>query len=140
AALLLTMGGLGDRFGRKRALQTGLVLFGIGSLAAALSTSTTMLIASRAFLGIGGATIMPATLSIVSATFPPGERARAIAMWAAVFGVGVGLGPLVGGWLLQHFEWNSVFFVNLPVIVVALIGGAFTLGESRDEHAPKADI
>jgi EmrB/QacA subfamily drug resistance transporter len=140
AALLLTMGGLGDRFGRKKALLAGLVLFGLGSLAAALSTSTTMLIASRAFLGIGGATIMPATLSIVSATFPADERPRAIAMWAAVFALGVGIGPLVGGWLLQHFEWNSVFFVNLPVIVVALIGGVYTLGDSKDESAPKADI
>jgi EmrB/QacA subfamily drug resistance transporter len=140
AALLLTMGGLGDRFGRKRALQAGLVLFGIGSLAAALSTTTEMLIASRAFLGIGGATIMPATLSIVSATFPANERPRAIAMWAAVFALGVGIGPLVGGWLLQHFEWNSVFFVNIPVIIIALLGGAYTLGESKDEHAPKADI
>jgi EmrB/QacA subfamily drug resistance transporter len=140
AALLLTMGGLGDRFGRKRALQAGLVLFGIGSLAAALSTSTGMLIASRAFLGIGGATIMPATLSIISATFPPHERPRAIAMWAAVFALGVGICPLVGGWLLQYFEWNSVFFVNLPVIVVALVGGAYTLMESKDEHAPQTDI
>lgn len=140
AALLLTMGGLGDRFGRKRALQVGLVLFGLGSLAAALSPSTGVLIASRAFLGIGGATIMPATLSIISATFPAHERPRAIATWAAVFALGVGIGPLIGGFLLQHFEWNSVFLVNLPVIVVALIGGAYTLGESRDGHAPKADF
>lgn len=140
AALLLTMGGLGDRFGRKKALQIGLVLFGIGSLGAALSPNTGVLIATRAFLGIGGATIMPATLSIISATFPANERPRAIAIWAAVFALGVGIGPLIGGWLLQHFEWNSVFFVNLPVIVVALIGGAYSLGESRDEYAPKADI
>lgn len=140
AALLLTMGGLGDRLGRKKALQAGLVLFGIGSLAAALSTTTAMLIASRAFLGIAGATIMPATLSIISATFPPQERARAIATWAAVFGLGVGIGPLIGGALLTHFSWNSVFFVNLPVIVVALIGGALTLTDSRDPSAPRPDI
>ncbi len=140
AALLLTMGGLGDRFGRKKALQVGLVLFGLGSLGAALSPTTGVLIASRAFLGIGGATIMPATLSIISATFPSNERPRAIAYWAAVFALGVGIGPLIGGWLLERFEWNSVFFVNLPVIIVALIGGAFTLADSKDEHAPKADI
>jgi EmrB/QacA subfamily drug resistance transporter len=140
AALLLTMGGLGDRFGRKKALQVGLILFGIGSLAAALAPSTGALIAARAFLGIGGATIMPATLSIISATFPSNERPRAIALWAAVFGLGVGLGPLIGGWLLERFEWNSVFFVNLPVIVIALIGGAVTLADSRDEHAPKTDL
>ncbi|MEO8608576.1 MAG: MFS transporter [Chloroflexota bacterium] len=140
AALLLTMGGLGDRFGRKKALQIGLVLFGIGSLAAALAPNTGLLIITRAFLGIGGATIMPATLSIISATFPANERPRAIAIWAAVFALGVGIGPVIGGWLLEHFEWNSVFLVNLPVITIALIGGAYALGESRDEYAPKADI
>lgn len=141
AALLLTTGSTGDRYGRKRALQVGLVWFGAGSLAAALSTSTEMLIAARAFLGVGGAIIMPATLSIVTATFTDHkERSRAIGLWAAVFGLGVGLGPVIGGWLLERFHWNSVFFVNLPVVVIALIGGYFFIGESRDEHAPAADI
>lgn len=140
AALLLTMGALGDRWGRKRALQVGLVLFGIGSLAAALSNSTGMLIASRAFLGIGGAIIMPATLSIISATFPREERAQAIAIWAATFGLGVGLGPVIGGLLLERFDWNAVFLINLPVVVVALAGGQIYLGESRDETAPRIDI
>lgn len=140
AALLLTMGAIGDRIGRKRALQFGLVMFGVGSLWAALATSTEMLIAARAFLGIGGATIMPATLSIISATFPREERSQAIAIWAAIFGLGVGVGPVVGGLLLEHYEWNAVFFVNLPVVAVALIGGAFFLADSKDEHAPKPDI
>ncbi|WP_119071959.1 MFS transporter [Aggregatilinea lenta] len=140
AALLLTMGSFGDKIGRKRALQFGLVMFGIGSLWAALSTSTEMLIAARAFLGIGGATIMPATLSIISATFPREERSQAIAVWAAIFGLGVGIGPVVGGLLLEQFEWNAVFFVNLPVVAIALLGGAFFLAESKDEHAPKPDI
>ena len=140
AALLLTVGGLGDRYGRKKSLQIGLVLFGIGSLGAGLSPNTSTLIATRAFLGIAGAAILPATLSIISATFPAKERPRAIALWAAVFGLGVGIGPLIGGALLQHFEWNSVFFVNLPIIVIALIGGWRTIADSRDEHAPKADI
>jgi EmrB/QacA subfamily drug resistance transporter len=140
AALLLTMGGLGDRFGRKKALLAGLFLFGVGSFAAATAQTTGALIASRAFLGVGGSLIMPATLSIISATFPQQERSRAIALWAAVFGLGVGLGPVIGGFLLEHFEWNSVFFVNLPVITIAIIGCALTLGDSRDEHAPKADI
>ena len=140
AALLLTTGSLGDRIGRKKALQGGLLLFALGSLAAALSTSTAILIASRAFLGIGGAMIMPATLSIVSATLPLEERPQAIALWAAGLGRGVGIGPVVGGWLVERFAWSSVFYVNLPVIAVALIGGYFFLAESRDEHAPRPDI
>jgi EmrB/QacA subfamily drug resistance transporter len=140
AALLLTTGSFSDRIGRKKALQIGLVLFGIGSLAAALSTSTVMLIASRAFLGLAGALIMPATLSLVSASFPPMERGQAIGIWVAVFGFGVGLGPVIGGFLIQHFSWNAVFFVNLPVVAVALIGGAIYLVESKDESAPKADV
>ncbi len=140
AALLLTMGAIGDRIGRKRALQIGLVLFGIGSLAAAFSASVGMLIATRAFLGIGGALIMPATLSLISATFPQEERAQAIGIWAAVFGLGIGLGPVLGGLLVQYFSWNSVFLLNIPVVIIALIGGAIYLGESRDESVPKPDI
>ena len=140
ASLLLTVGGLGDRFGRKKSLLIGLVLFGVGSLGAGLSPNTNVLIVTRAFLGIAGAAILPATLSLISATFPARERPRAIALWAAVFGLGVGIGPLIGGALLEHFEWNSVFFVNLPVIIIAVIGGAMTIADSKDEHAPKADI
>ena len=140
AALLLTMGSLGDRFGRKRALQVGLIMFAIGSAAAGLSKTTLMLIGSRAFLGVGGALIMPSTLSIISATFPPQERAKAIALWAAVFGLGIGIGPVAGGWLIEQFAWNAVFFVNLPVAAIALIGGAFLLAESRDESAPRLDL
>jgi EmrB/QacA subfamily drug resistance transporter len=91
-------------------------------------------------LGIGGATIMPATLSIISATFPPKERSQAIAIWAAVFGLGVGIGPVLGGLLLKYYDWNSVFFINLPVITIALIGGAYYLADSRDPDAPKPDV
>jgi EmrB/QacA subfamily drug resistance transporter len=140
AALLLTTGAVGDRIGRKKALQIGLALFGLGSLAAALSPSIGILIASRAFLGIGGALIMPATLSLVSASFPPHERGQAIGIWAAVFSLGIGLGPVIGGFLVENFSWNAVFFVNLPVITVALIGGALYLTESRDENALSPDI
>ncbi len=141
AAMLLTMGSIGDRVGRKRALQFGLAWFGIGSLAAALSTSTGMLIATRAFLGVGGATIMPSTLSIITATFrEPKERSRAIGIWAAVFALGVGVGPVIGGWLLEHFEWGSVFMVNLPIVVIAMVGCYFFIGDSRDENAPRPDI
>lgn len=140
AALLLTMGSLGDRIGRKRILQIGLIIFGAGSLWAALAQTTDMLIAARGFLGIGAAIIMPATLSIITAIFPEEERSQAIALWAAVFGLGVGLGPVIGGWLLESYDWNAVFFVNLPVIATALIGGAMVLPESRDEDAPRPDI
>jgi EmrB/QacA subfamily drug resistance transporter len=140
AALLLTMGAVSDRWGRKRALQVGLVLFGTGSLAAALSETTAMLTASRAFLGIAGAIIMPSTLSIISASFPRHERAQAFALWAAIFGLGVGIGPVVGGLLLERFEWNAVFFVNLPIVAIALTGGAYFIAESRDEDAPRLDI
>jgi len=141
AAMLLTMGAVGDRLGRKRALQFGVAWFGVFSLVAALSRSVGMLVAARALLGIGGATIMPATLSLITASFPnPKERAQAIAIWAAIFGLGLGVGPLLGGFLLEHFEWSAVFFVNLPVAAVALIGGQLFLSESRDEHAPSPDF
>ena len=141
AALLLTMGALGDRFGRRKALQIGLVVFGLCSLLAALSTTTGMLIGARALLGIGAAIIMPATLSILTATFrDPKERAQAIALWAGTFALGVGIGPVLAGWLLEHFEWNSVFFINIPVVTVALIGGRLFMEESKDEKAAKPDI
>ncbi len=141
AAMLLTMGSVGDRLGRKRALQFGLVWFAVGSLAAALSTTTSMLIVTRALLGIGGATIMPSTLSIITAAFrDPKERSKAIGIWAAVFALGVGIGPVIGGWLLERFEWGSVFMVNLPIAAIALIGGHFFIGDSRDENAPDPDI
>lgn len=141
AALLLTMGSIGDRFGRKRMLQFGVFWFGAFSLMAALATSTEMLIASRALLGVGGAMIMPSTLSLITASFrDPRERAQAIALWAATFGLGVGVGPLVGGFLIEQFEWNAVFFVNIPVAIVALIGGHIFLQESFDETAPPPDV
>ena len=140
AALLLTLGTLGDRIGRKRSLQAGLALFGVGSLAAALSPSVGVLIISRSFLGIAGALMMPATLSIISATFQTHERPQAIAIWASLFGLGVGIGPVLGGFLVQAFGWHAVFLVNLPIIVVAIIGGQIYLGETREPNAPPPDI
>jgi len=141
AALLLTMGSIGDRIGRKKMLQAGLVVFVICSLLAALSTSTEMLIASRALMGIGGAIVLPATLSILTATFrDPRERGRAIALWAATFALGAGIGPLVGGWLIEHFSWSAVFYINLPVAAVGLIGGYYFLMESRDESPARVDL
>jgi EmrB/QacA subfamily drug resistance transporter len=141
AAMLLTAGSLGDRTGRKRALQVGQLIFGIGSLACALSTSEGMLIGFRAFLGIGGAIIMPSTLSIITATFQdPRERAQAIAIWAGVFGLGAGIGPVIAGGLLAHFSWSSVFYINLPVVAIGIAGVHFFARESRDENASRPDV
>ena len=141
AALLLTLGTIGDRAGRKKLLQFGLVIFGLGSLFAAQANSTNMLIAARAFIGIGAAAIMPSTLSLITAMFrDPKERSKAIAVWAGVFGLGVGIGPLVGGWLVESFSWHAVFYINLPIVVVALVGGYFMLPESYDEQAAKPDV
>lgn len=141
ASLLLTMGSVSDKYGRKRMLQVGLILFGAGSTAAGLSQTTGMLIAMRAFMGVGGAIIMPATLSIITATFrDPAERSKAIGIWAAVFALGIGIGPVVGGWLLEHFTWNVVFFVNIPIVIIGVISTHFVVQESKDENAPPPDV
>ena len=140
AGLLLTTGSLSDRFGRKGALQVGIVLFVAGSVLSALATSATMLIATRAFMGIGGALIMPSTLSLLTNTFrDPKERGRAIGIWAGFSGVGVAAGPLVGGVLLKHFSWSSVFWVNVPIGAIALLTGAFLLPKSREDRADRLD-
>jgi len=140
AGLLLTTGSLGDRFGRKLALRIGIVVFAIGSAASALAGSPSQLILTRAFMGIGGALIMPSTLSILTNVFrDPRERGRAIAIWAGFSGLGVALGPLVGGILLAHFSWSSVFWVNLPIGATALVLGHFFVPESKDPSAPRLD-
>src|SRR5262245_13550072 len=132
AGLLLTMGTLGDRFGRKRALQAGLVLFGAASLAVLVVDDTTQLIVVRSVMGVGGALIMPATLSIITNVFPREERAKAIGVWSATAAIGIGLGPLAGGLLLEWFDWSAVFLVNVPVTAVALVAGLVLVPESRD--------
>ena len=132
AGVLLTMGTLGDRFGRKRALQSGLVLFGVASVLAAFAQDATQLIALRAAMGIGGAMIMPATLSVIMDVFPREERGKAIGIWSAIAGVGIGLGPFVGGLLLEWFSWSSVFWLNVPIVGVALVAGLRLVPESRD--------
>jgi EmrB/QacA subfamily drug resistance transporter len=139
AGLLLTAGSLGDRYGRRPALQLGLVVFGLGSLAAALAGSANELIATRAFMGIGGAFIMPATLSIITNVFPADERPKAIGVWAATAGVAIALGPLTGGFLLEHFYWGSIFLVNLPIVVIGLLAGVFLIPDSKDPNPHRLD-
>ena len=116
------MGSLGDRFGRKRALQIGLLVFGLASLFAAYAASSDQVIAARALMGIGGALIMPSTLSILTHVFPREERGKAISIWAGVSGLGIGLGPLTGGLLLEHFWWGSVFLINIPIVGIRPCG------------------
>ena len=140
AGLLLLMGSLGDRYGRKRALQIGLVVFGLASFVAAFAQSSEQLIAARAVMGIGGALIMPSTLSILTHVFPREERGKAIGIWAAVAGLGIGLGPVTGGLLLEYFWWGSVFFINVPIVGVALLAGLVLVPESRDPHPRSLDI
>lgn len=139
AGLLLTAGALGDKFGRRGALQIGFILFGIGSIASAMAATSGQLISTRAFMGIGGALIMPATLSIITNVFPPGERSKAIGFWAGTAGLGGALGPLAGGFLVEHFYWGSVFLVNIPIVVIGLIAGVFLIPTSKDPSAPRLD-
>jgi EmrB/QacA subfamily drug resistance transporter len=136
AGLLLTAGSLGDRYGRRRSLRIGLVIFGLGSIAATFSGSATELIVSRAVMGLGGAFIMPSTLSVLTHVFPEEERARAIGIWAAVSGLGIVIGPIAGGALLEHFAWGSVFLINIPFVIAALALSGSLVPESKDpEHA-----
>ena len=139
--LLLAAGGIGDKFGRKRALMIGLTVFGITSAMAGLSGSAGQLIASRALMGIGAAFIFPATLAIITNVFRDAkERAAAIGIWSAVSGVAVAAGPITGGWLLEHFWWGSVFFINVPVVIVVLAVAWFVVPESKEEGAPRLDV
>ena len=110
----------------------------LGSSLAAFSTDATMLIASRALMGLGAAGIMPTTLSILTNIFPASERPKAIAAWAAVAGLGIALGPISGGFLIEHFAWSSIFLVNLPVVVACLIGAAVLVPDSRDPASPNS--
>lgn len=141
AGLLVTMGNVADRFGRKRLLLVGSIGFGVCSALAAVAPSPELLIAARALLGVFGATIMPSTLSILRNLFDdPRQRATAIAVWAAGATGGAAIGPLVGGALLEHFWWGSVFLVNVPVMVLVVVAGTVLLPESRNPAGKRVDL
>ncbi|MEV4843563.1 MFS transporter [Micromonospora matsumotoense] len=140
AGLLFTFGVLGDRAGRRRFLLIGLVLFGLSSLLSAYAQSPGQLIAARALMGIGGAAIMPVTLSIISNVFDPRERGRAIGVWAGAVGLAVAIGPILGGALLEHFWWGSVFLINVPVVVLGVLLVALLVPESRDPRPGRVDV
>lgn len=139
AALLLPAGLLGDRFGRKRLLITGLAIFGAASLLGALVDGPGQVIAARMLMGIGAAIVTPLSMSMLPAVFPPEERTRAVAIWSASMALGLPLGPLLGGWLLERFWWGSIFLLNVPVVLVGAIAVAFLLPETRDPSAPRVD-
>ncbi|TQL01733.1 MFS transporter [Cellulomonas sp. SLBN-39] len=141
AGLLVTMGVLGDRLGRRRLLLVGAAGFGLVSVLAAFATDAGQLVAARALLGVFGATLMPSTLSLLRNLFLDDDQRRlAIAIWASGFAGGSVLGPVVGGWLLEHFWWGSIFLLNVPVLVVLLVAAPFLLPESRNPAAGRLDV
>ena len=139
AGLLLLGGSLGDRYGRKRWMTIGLVLFGAAAVGAALSDNSETLIAMRGAQGLGAALVLPATLSIITNVFPRRERAKAIATWTAVGALGIGVGPVLGGYLVDEISWSAVFWIHIPIVAVALAGMAI-VPESRDERGLKLDV
>ena len=139
SGLLLTMGGVGDRFGRARMLRYGLTVFALSSLGAALAQSPAQLIGARAIMGMVGAMMMPATLAVIVNVFEEKEKPKAIAIWAMMTGIGVALGPILGGALLKYFYWGSVFVVNVPIAVVAIAASLFLVPDSRDPNKRPLD-
>ncbi|MER5354583.1 MFS transporter [Kitasatospora sp. NPDC002551] len=141
AGLLITAGALADRFGRRRVFQCGLLVFGLASLGCALAPSTGVLVAARALQGVGASMLSPVALAIVVNAMPdPRERARAIGVWASVFGLSMAAGPVTGGALVAAFGWRSVFWVNVPVVVLAVVLSALVVPESRAPRARRLDL
>ena len=141
AGLLFTMSSLGERYGRKRIMQLGLVLFGFGSLYAGFIAGTSEeVIGARVVMGAAGAMIMPATLSILTNVFPREERAKAVAIWAGIAGGGGAIGMLLTGFILDHFDWSLVFLVVVPVVIVSLAAGAYLVPNSRDPDRGTIDV
>ena len=140
-SLLIAFGNIGDRYGRLKLIMAGAAIFGLGSLGAAWSQSPWMLIASRALMGLGGATLLPSGLAVVSALFPDSQmRARAIGIFAATFAAGFAVGPLIGGMLLRQFEWGAVFLINIPVVLTFLITAPLLLREVRSTTYGEIDL
>ncbi|WP_426567441.1 MFS transporter [Streptomyces canus] len=141
AGLLITSGALADRFGRRRVFRCGLILFGLASLACALAPSLGLLVAARALQGVGASMLSPVALAIVVNAMPdPRERARAIGVWASVFGLSMAAGPVTGGALIAAFGWRSVFWINVPVVVIALVLVAVFVPESRGQRTRRLDL
>ncbi|MBZ3907722.1 MFS transporter [Streptomyces griseiscabiei] len=140
SGLLLTAGSAADRYGRKKMLIAGLVLFGIGSLAAGLAQSTGQLIAARAGMGVGGALLLTTTLAVAMQIFAPGEQPKAIGIWAAVNALGFAAGPLLGGFMLSHFWWGAIFLVNLPVVALGLVAVIALVPESKNPQGDRPDL
>ena len=139
AGLLFTFGVIGDRIGRKRMLMIGMAMFGIASLVSSYAHSPEQLILARAAMGLGGAAVMPQTLSIITNVFDPRERARAIGIWAAAVGVAIAIGPIAGGLLLDHFWWGSVFLINVPLTAVGVAAIMLFVPESKSPSPGKID-
>lgn len=139
AALMLLLGAIGDKYSRRGALVLGLVVFGAGSVAGSLVDSSTGVIAARAVMGFGAAMIMPATLSLLAATFPRAERAKAIVLWTATAGLAIAAGPLVAGALLEDHGWASTFLINVPVAVLAVLGAFVLIPPSKAGHSNRID-
>ncbi|MFF7101104.1 MULTISPECIES: MFS transporter [Streptomyces] len=140
SGLLLTAGSAADRYGRKKMLAVGLVLFGTGSLVAGLAGSTGQLIAARAGMGVGGALLMTTVLAVAIQIFTPEEQPKAIGIWAAVNSLGFAAGPLLGGFLLDHFWWGAIFLVNLPVAALALVAVVTLVPESKNPRGDRPDV
>ncbi|MFJ2162272.1 MFS transporter [Streptomyces sp. NPDC087856] len=140
SGLLLTAGSAADRYGRKKMLIAGLVLFGAGSLIAGLAQSTGQLIAARAGMGVGGALLITTTLAVVMQIFAPEEQPRAIGIWAAVNALGFATGPLLGGFMLNHFWWGAIFLINLPVAALALVAAIALVPESKNPRGDRPDL
>lgn len=140
SGLLLTAGSAADRYGRKKMLVAGLVLFGIGSVAAGLADSTGQLIAARAGMGVGGALLLTTTLAVAMQIFTPDEQPKAIGVWSAVNALGFATGPLLGGFMLDHFWWGAIFLVNLPVVALGIVAVVALVPESKNPRGDRPDL